>query len=92
MASRKSTATAVPEAVSPAEAPEESRITLLGRLCADPQLRHTKATGKPVTTIRVAVNHEDADATFHSVVVWGRTAEVVCRYLRKGRLARHLWR
>lgn len=55
-----------------------------GRLVADPELRHTNATGKPVTNIRVAVNTDDG-TEYHNVVVWGRTAEVVCEFLRKGR-------
>jgi len=38
-----------------------------------------------ITTIRLAVNAPDAEPSFHSVVVWDRTAEVVCEYLRKGR-------
>jgi single-strand DNA-binding protein len=68
------------------EAPQQVQDTVLtGRLCADPKLRHTATSGKPVTTIRIAVNSGE-QASFHSVVVWGRTAEVVCRYLKKGRL------
>ena len=61
------------------------QVTLTGRLTADPELRHTKS-GKAVTTIRVAVNRPDAEASFHSVVVWGKTADVVCQFLKKGRL------
>jgi single-strand DNA-binding protein len=63
---------------------QDETVTMTGRLCADPVLRRTKS-GKPVTTIRLAVNNPGADATFHSVVVWNRNAEVVCEYLRKGR-------
>ena len=97
MAQRKSrtTAASAPEAVAaaPAEreearveqAEEAEQVTLVGRLCADPVLRHTKS-GMPVTTIRLAVNTPGEEATFHSVVVWKRNAEVVCQYLRKGRL------
>jgi single-strand DNA-binding protein len=59
-------------------------VTLVGRLCADPVLRHTKS-GKAVTTIRLAVNAPDSESSFHSVVVWTRTAEIVCEYMRKGR-------
>jgi single-strand DNA-binding protein len=80
MARRKSTTTAA-EAATPAQ---QDQVTIVGRLCADPVLRHTKS-GKPVTTIRVAVNAPDTDPTFHSVVVWNRSAEVICEYLRKGR-------
>lgn len=90
MARSKSTTTAdVPEssAVATGSAPEnadENRTILTGRLCADPVLRHT-ASGTPVANLRIAVNTPGADATFHDVVVWRRTAEVVCQYLKKGR-------
>ena len=62
----------------------EPMTTLIGRLCADPVLRQTKS-GKAVSTIRLAVNPPEGDATFHSVVLWERTAEAVCKYLSKGR-------
>jgi single-strand DNA-binding protein len=77
-----------PEAIAPesTETTEyEPDTILVGRLCADPVLRTTKTSGKPVSTIRVADNSGDV-ATFHDVVCWGRTAEVVCQYLKKGRL------
>ena len=72
------------EAPSPPEPAEATSVTLIGRLCADPVLRRTKSD-KAVSTIRLAVNPPEGDATFHSVVVWERTAEAVCKYLRKGR-------
>jgi single-strand DNA-binding protein len=76
-----------PKATSPApsEAPQYPPDTVLvGRLVADPVLR-TTSSGRAVSTIRIAVN-ADAQTSFHNVVVWNRTAEVVCRYLKKGRL------
>jgi single-strand DNA-binding protein len=84
MAHKKSSTAPSPEAKASAPA-AESPMVLRGRLCADPQLRHTAASGKPVVTVRVAVN-DGPEPTFHSVVVWGRQAEIVCKYLRKGRL------
>ena len=88
MARRKST-TATARTAKPAPAADERQddniITLAGRLVADPVLGQTKS-GKSVTTIRLAVNPPEGDATFHRVVVWNRTAEVVCQYMRKGRL------
>jgi single-strand DNA-binding protein len=81
MASTKSTTAAKPREAEP----QPEQTTLIGRLTADPKLRHT-SSGKPVSTIRIAVNKPDAETTFHSVVVWGRTAEVVCEYLAKGRI------
>jgi len=84
MARSKSTTTAA-EAEKATTPAQQDQVTLVGRLCADPVLRHTKSGNKPVTTIRVAVNPPEGEATFHSVVVWNRGAEVVCEYLRKGR-------
>ncbi len=91
MARRKSTTTApAPEATPAAPAQTEANVdqeitVLRGRLTRDPELRHA-ASGKAVSTIRIAVNHDGADATFHNVVCWERTAETVCRYMKKGRL------
>lgn len=86
MARRKSTTTEPVEApqAEQAERPAQETITIAGRLCFDPELRHTQS-GKSVTTIRVAVNPPEGETTFHSVVAWERTAEAVCKYLRKGR-------
>ena len=85
-ATTKATAPAEATVEKPAtEAPAPADIVLTGRLTADPQLRHTATSGKPVTSIRLAVNG-NGEPTFHTVVVWGRQAEVVCQYLNKGRL------
>jgi single-strand DNA-binding protein len=67
-----------------AAAPEEQPVILTGRLVADPQLRHTATSGKPVTSMRIQVDRGGASST-HTVVVWGRQAEVVCQYLGTGR-------
>jgi len=83
MARSKSTTTTA-EAQKATTPAQQDQVTLVGRLCADPVLRHTSGN-KSVTTIRVAVNPPEGEATFHSVVVWNRSAEVVCEYLRKGR-------
>ena len=90
MARRKPTTTApAPEPTPAAPAQTEANVdqeiaVLRGRLTRDPELRHT-AGGKAVTTIRIAVNHDDG-ATFHNVVCWERTAVTVCKYMKKGRL------
>lgn len=67
--------TTEPETVEP--------VTIIGRLVADPVLRYTATSQKPVTNIRVAVSN-GSQVTYHRVVVWGRQAEVVCQFLRKG--------
>ncbi|MDX6650394.1 MAG: Single-strand binding protein family [Solirubrobacteraceae bacterium] len=63
MARRKSTTASAPKAKAPepklAETkPAEDDTTLVGRLVADPVLRHTRS-GLPVATIRIAVNDGD---------------------------------
>lgn len=68
-----------------------NKVVIMGRLCADPELRTTPG-GKAVTTIRVAVNrrfaNEDGtrDADFIDVVCWRQTAEFVAKYFAKGRM------
>lgn len=68
-----------------------NKAIIMGRLCADPELRKTPG-GKAVTTIRVAVNrrfaNEDGtrDADFIDVVCWRQTAEFVAKYFAKGRM------
>ena len=61
-----------------------NQVTLIGRLVAAPDLRKT-ASGKDVTTVRVATNGK-THAEFHDVVLWGQLATFACQYLGKGRL------
>lgn len=58
---------------------------LIGRLTKDPELRHTPQ-GSATTTFTIAVDRErkDGGADFPTVVAWGKTAEFVCNYMRKG--------
>ena len=64
-------------------------IAIMGRLVADPELRHTPQ-GASVTSFTVAVDRnfarqgEQRQADFIDVVVWRQTAEFVCKYFRKG--------
>jgi single-strand DNA-binding protein len=68
-----------------------NKVILVGRVTADPQVRSTPG-GQAVTTIGVATNRTWTDKAgqkqeqpeFHSVVVWGRQAEVAGQYLVKG--------
>ena len=67
-------------------------VQLYGNLGADPELRSTKG-GTSVGTLRVATNSKTknqdgqwVDQTeWHSVVVWGATAENCAKFLSKGR-------
>lgn len=68
-----------------------NRAEVIGNVTRDPELKTTKS-GQPVTTIGVATNrgwtdsngqrHDEAE--FHSVVCWGRLAEIACQFLKKG--------
>jgi single-strand DNA-binding protein len=67
-----------------------NRVTLVGRLGRDPELR-TTTTGKSVVEFSIAVTKrfktpEGQDADWFRVQAWGTTAEFVSNYLTKGRL------
>ena len=69
-----------------------NRVFLIGNLTMDPELRFTP-NGTAVANIRIAVNHRYQgnsgdwveEASFFTVVAWGRQAEVANEYLKKGR-------
>lgn len=66
-------------------------IALMGRLVADPELRHTP-NGIATCTFRIAVDRsfvragEERKADFIDIVAWRQSAEFVCKYFRKGNL------
>ena len=69
----------------------EANVALMGRLVADPELRHTP-NGVATCTFRIAVDRsfvragEERKADFIDIVVWRQTAEFVCKYFHKGNL------
>lgn len=67
-----------------------NRVTAIGRLVRDPELR-TTTSGKSVVSFSIAVNkrvkaQDGTEADFFKVTAWGQTAEYVNTYLTKGRL------
>ncbi len=68
-----------------------NKVFIIGRVTADPQLRNTPA-GASVTTFGVATNRvwqskdgkKQEEVEFHSVVAWGRQAEIASQFLVKG--------
>ena len=67
-----------------------NRVFIMGRLCADPEIRQTQA-GIAYCKIRVAVNRpkkkdEEQQADFINVSCWRQTAEFVGRYFSKGKM------
>ena len=70
-----------------------NRVTLVGRLGRDPEMRHT-TSGTAVTNFSVATNEkwknqngEPQERTeWHKVVTWSKLAEISNQYLSKGQL------
>ncbi len=70
-----------------------NKVFIAGRLTADPELRTTPG-GAHVVSFSVATNRIWTDKNgsrrdeteFHNVVAWGKQAEVVSQFLRKGSL------
>ncbi|MFA6358818.1 MAG: single-stranded DNA-binding protein [Candidatus Omnitrophota bacterium] len=68
-----------------------NRVTLLGNLAADPELKQT-SSGTSVLKLRVACNERYKDRNeqwqerteFVSVVVWGKRGESLHKYVEKG--------
>lgn len=69
-----------------------NRVMLLGNLGADPELRYTSSGGEPVVSLRLATTESYLDKAkerkerteWHSITVWGKRGEALCRLLTKG--------
>lgn len=64
-------------------------VVLVGRFTQDPVLRTTQS-GTSLANFSLAVDRKfksenQPDVDFINCVAWGRTAEVICQYLTKGR-------
>ena len=62
------------------------KLTIIGNLTANPELRSTP-NGIPVCTFTIAVNgrKQDEPATFFRVTAWRQLGENCARYLAKGK-------
>ena len=68
-----------------------NKVIIIGRTTADIQLR-TTPSGQSVTTFSVATNRtwtsksggKEDETEFHTIVAWGRTAEIASQFLTKG--------
>lgn len=65
-----------------------NNVSLTGRLTKDPEMRYTP-NGKAVSNFTLAVNkmykqENEPDADFINCVVWGKTAESLAQYQKKG--------
>ncbi len=70
-----------------------NRIIVMGRLVRDPELRATQS-GVSVTSFTLAVDRDfknrdsgEKNTDFIDVVAWRQTAEFICKYFSKGRMA-----
>lgn len=70
-----------------------NRAQIIGRLTQDPELKQTPS-GQSVVSFSLATNRKWKDnnsgemkeqAEFHSIVAWGKLAEIIGNYLKKGR-------
>lgn len=73
--------------------PSVNRVTLMGYLARDPELRYTPQ-GSAVCDFAIGMNRrykkKDSDelvdeVTFVEITAWNRTAEICAEYLKKGR-------
>jgi single-strand DNA-binding protein len=69
-----------------------NKVTLIGRLTKDPELKFTPGTGTAVATFTIAVDRRmpnkdgQREADFINIVVWGKVAENTANYMSKGKL------
>lgn len=69
-----------------------NNVNLMGRLCADPELRYTQSQ-TPVATFRLAVDEDytpqgqERKTNFISIVAWRGMGEFAAKYFKKGSMA-----
>lgn len=66
-----------------------NKVVLIGRLTKDPELRYIPNSGKAVANFTLAVDRiykreGEQQADFFRIVAWGKQAENVAEYLKKG--------
>lgn len=64
-----------------------NKVVLIGRLTKDPELRFAAGSGTAVCRFTVAINRQfkKDETDFINCVAFGKTAETISQYLRKGR-------
>ena len=65
-----------------------NKIVIIGRLCADPELKQTQ-NGTSLVEVSVAVDRRtngEKATDFFPVQFWNKTAEFVAQYFHKGKL------
>jgi len=68
-----------------------NKVFLYGNLTRDPELRQTQ-NGKSVCSFSIATNRKwsgknnekEQDTQYHNIVAWGKVAELIEQYMKKG--------
>ena len=70
-----------------------NKVMILGRVGRDPELKQTKSdTALTVFSVATTESYKDRagnkkeETEWHKIVCWGKTAEIVAKYLHKGDL------
>lgn len=72
-----------------------NKVVIIGNLASDPELRSTPS-GQQVCNFRLATNRiwkdrnsgqQQKETEFHTVVAWGKLADIASKFLNKGSLA-----
>ena len=66
-----------------------NKVILMGNLTRDPEISYTKEGNKAIARFSVAVNRRfakdgETDTDFFNCTAWGKTAEFIEKYFRKG--------
>ena len=67
-----------------------NKVTLIGRLTKDVELRYTQTNNTAVASFSLAVNRkfvktgEERQADFFNIIAWNKLAENISKYLFKG--------
>lgn len=64
-----------------------NRITVVGNLTRDPEMRYVDGGGKAVTKFALAINRKSKggdETMFIDIVAWDRLGEICNQYLKKG--------
>lgn len=67
-----------------------NKIVLIGRFVRDPELKHIEETNRAYCKFTIAVQRNykasngDRECDFIPVIIFGRKAETICKYNKKG--------
>lgn len=67
-----------------------NKVTLVGRLTKEVELRYTQTSNKPVASFSIAVDRkianpgEERKSDFFNIVAWNKLADIASRNLSKG--------